>query len=222
MVQYYENKNDGYSDAMDRESFITVSEEVETQFTEKKSIFISSVFIIEDTDAASRALDEIRKKYPDATHNCYAYVLNNGAVQRFSDDGEPSGTAGMPILNVINKLGLTNVLVIVTRYFGGVKLGAGGLVRAYSQGAADVLRLAGKAVFVKGSRGTVETDYNDHSAVERMLLARGITVEDKAFGNGVIMRIVTKEPWEDIEKAVTDITGGGAICEFKENVFVKE
>ncbi len=222
MVQYYENKNNGFFDAMDKESFITVSEETETQFTEKKSVFISSVFIIESTDAVDRILESIRKKYPDATHYCYAYVLNNGAIQRFSDDGEPSGTAGMPILNVINKLGITNVLVIVTRYFGGIKLGAGGLVRAYSQGAADALRLAGKAVFVKGSRGTIETDYDDYSAVERMLISRGTAVEEKTFSNGVIMQIVTKEEWEELEKAVTDLTGGGALCEFKENVFVKE
>ena len=128
---------------MDKDTFITVGEECTYEFEEKKSIFIASVFVVTSKEQAQARVDELKQKYYDATHNCYAYVLRDGAYRKFSDDGEPSGTAGMPILNVIERLSLCNTLVVVTRYFGGIKLGAGGLVRAYSTAAAEVLTKAG-------------------------------------------------------------------------------
>lgn len=207
---------------MDKSSFITIADECSSEFTEKKSKFISSAFVAETVEQAEKIVAAVKARYPDATHNCYAYVTEKGVVQRFSDDGEPSGTAGMPILNVINKLLVTNVLVIVTRYFGGIKLGAGGLVRAYSQAAADVMTKAGKAIYVMGSRGTIEVDYDDYAVVERAILQMGCEIVKKSFDKGVVIEVITKKEWNEIETLITDMCRGGAICEFIENLYVKE
>ena len=109
----------------------------ETEFTEKRSRFLGHVRRVE-TEAEARAfLDEMRKKYYDARHNCWCYVLHEGGVVRYGDDGEPQGTAGQPMLNVFQREGVENVVCVVTRYFGGVLLGAGGLTRAYAKSAKD-------------------------------------------------------------------------------------
>ncbi len=207
---------------MDKDTFITVGEECTYEFEEKKSIFIASVFVVTSKEQAQERVDELKQKYYDATHNCYAYVLRDGAYRKFSDDGEPSGTAGMPILNVIERLSLCNTLVVVTRYFGGIKLGAGGLVRAYSTAAADVLTKAGKSIYVKGSKGIIDVDYDNLGLVERYLNSNGVTINDKTFGNGVTISVTTNKPWEEIENTVTDICAGGAICELEGNVWVKQ
>ena len=207
---------------MDKDTFITVGEECTYEFEEKKSIFIASVFVVTSKEQAQERVDDLKQKYYDATHNCYAYVLRDGAYRKFSDDGEPSGTAGMPILNVIERLSLCNTLVVVTRYFGGIKLGAGGLVRAYSTAAADVLTKAGKSIYVKGSKGIIDVDYDNLGLVERYLNSSGVTINDKTFGNGVTISVTTNKPWEEIENTVTDICAGGAICELEGNVWVKQ
>ena len=116
----------------------------ETEFTEKRSTFIGHVFPVETEEEARGRIDEIRKKYHDARHNCWCYVLKDGPT-RYSDDGEPQGTAGQPMLNVFQRQEVTNVCCVVTRYFGGVLLGAGGLTRAYGRGARDGLEAAGTA-----------------------------------------------------------------------------
>lgn len=207
---------------MDKDTFITVGEECTYEFEEKKSIFIASVFVVTSKEQAQARVDELKQKYYDATHNCYAYVLRDGAYRKFSDDGEPSGTAGMPILNVIERLLLCNTLVVVTRYFGGIKLGAGGLVRAYSTAAAEVLTKAGKSIYVKGSKGVIDVDYDNLGLVERYLNSNGVTVNAKTFGNGVTISVTTNKPWDEIENTVTDICAGGAICELEGNVWVKQ
>ena len=112
-------------------AYTTVLGASEAEFTEKKSRFIGRCFPVETEDEAFAVIADVKKRHWDATHNCYAFIVGeNGLTQRFSDDGEPSGTAGMPILDVIKQKGLTNTLIVVTRYFGGILLGAGGLVRA--------------------------------------------------------------------------------------------
>ena len=114
----------------------------EAEFTEKRSHFLGHVRRVE-TEAEARAfLDEMRKKYYDARHNCWCYVLHEGGVVRYGDDGEPQGTAGQPMLNVFQREGVENVVCVVTRYFGGVLLGAGGLTRAYAKSAKDALDAA--------------------------------------------------------------------------------
>ena len=119
----------------------TIKENTSAQIVEKKSKFIAHVFYIKSEEEAEKIIKEINKKYHDARHNCYAYSITNEkeTIERMSDDGEPSGTAGAPILNIIKKRNISNVLVIVTRYFGGILLGTGGLVKAYSQVAMDAL-----------------------------------------------------------------------------------
>lgn len=117
----------------------------EDEFTEKKSRFIGRTWPVESEEEALTRIQEMKKKHYDATHNCWAYILRDGAV-RFSDDGEPGGTAGMPILQVLQREGLYNVVCVVTRYFGGILLGAGGLVRAYTKGAKMAVDAAGKSM----------------------------------------------------------------------------
>ncbi len=117
----------------------------EDEFTEKKSRFIGRTWPVESEEEALTRIQEMKKKHYDATHNCWAYILRDGAV-RFSDDGEPGGTAGMPILQVLQREGLYNVVCVVTRYFGGILLGTGGLVRAYTKGAKIAVDAAGKSM----------------------------------------------------------------------------
>ena len=117
------------------ELYTTIEREAVAEFEEKKSIFIGHALPVRTEDEAAAFVKELKNKYRDATHNVYAYVLGDGTVQRYSDDGEPQGTAGMPVLDVIRKSGCTDTAVVVTRYFGGTLLGAGGLVRAYSHAA---------------------------------------------------------------------------------------
>lgn len=205
---------------MENDSFVTIANNSTIEFTEKKSIFIASAYLVKKESDVNEIIEKTKKQYIDATHNCYAYMLKS--TQRFNDDGEPSGTAGMPILNVITKMGLSNTLVIVTRYFGGIKLGAGGLVRTYSAAAAEVLLKAGKSIYVKGSRGTVEIDYNDFNTVERLLLRLDCEIENKTFDRGVEITFTTKDDWNSIAEAVNDACNGGALSEFVENIYIKQ
>ena len=117
----------------------------EDEFYEKKSHFIGRVWPVETEEAALEKIPQMKKQHYDATHNCWAYIIKDGAV-RFSDDGEPGGTAGMPMLQVLQREGLYNVCCVVTRYFGGILLGAGGLVRAYTKGAKIAVDAAGKSM----------------------------------------------------------------------------
>ena len=128
------------------EEFTTIEENVSTEIVEKKSKFIANFFYVETVGEAEKIIKEIKKKYFDARHNCVAYrVIENGQViEKSSDDGEPSGTAGAPMLNILQKNELANVLIIVTRYFGGILLGTGGLVRAYSGSLLDAIEKSKK------------------------------------------------------------------------------
>lgn len=204
------------------DSFITINNDAEIQYTEKKSVFIASAFTVQSEEDAQQKITAVRCKYNDATHHCYGYIIKGGVVKRFSDDNEPSGTAGMPILNVIEKSGITNTLVVVTRYFGGIKLGAGGLVRAYSASAAQALASAGRAVYVRGNRGIIEVDYDDFGAVERMLLQSGCIIKGKDFSNGVAISVETCGDWDKLSESVSDMCRGGAICEFSGYVYIKQ
>lgn len=207
---------------MQESGFTTINNTSEIRYTEKKSVFIAAAFTVQSDAQVQEKLAQVRRAYPDATHHCYGYVLMSGGIKRFSDDNEPSGTAGMPILNVIEKSGLCNTLVVVTRYFGGIKLGAGGLVRAYSTAASQALAAAERAVYIPGSRGVIEVDYDDFGAVERMLLQSGCTITGKSFGSGVSIVLETGCDWDKLAKDVSDMCRGGAICEFSEHIYIKQ
>ena len=161
------------------------------EIVEKKSRFIGIALNVDSPQQALDYVNSIKKKYYDARHNCYAYICgNDGQEKRFSDDGEPSGTAGKPMLDVLEGFGVTNCLVVVTRYFGGTLLGTGGLVKAYSSAAKEALENAGLAEEVCGIRGFITVDYNSVGKLNYILSAGGIYVLDTAYEENVKLDIV--------------------------------
>lgn len=175
-----------------------------------KSRFIGTAVPVENEDEAVQFIESIRKEFKDATHNCYAYVIGeNKNIQRYSDDGEPSGTAGMPILNVINQEGLINVAVVVTRYFGGVLLGAGGLVRAYTKGCKIGLEsgiIVDKNLYYDLN---FNLDYTLLGKMENELLKNNFIVKDKIYSDHVMFKLIVKEDeTEKIISLVNDVTSG--------------
>ena len=147
------------------ESYITVSGESVGEYSEKRSRFLATLRHTETEEQAAAFLAEMRSKYWDARHNCYAYSMSGGTLKRFSDDGEPHGTAGKPILDIIDGSGLTDIMIVVTRYFGGVLLGTGGLVRAYSAAAREAVANANR---VKMTPCTVYKASCGYSELERL------------------------------------------------------
>ena len=145
------------------EEFFTIKENVSTEITEKKSKFIANLFYINTKSEAEEIIKTVKKQYHDARHNCIAYrvIEDNKIIERFSDDGEPSGTAGAPMLDILKANKMCNVLIVVTRYFGGILLGTGGLVRAYSDVTLNAIELSHKVYMVKGVEMQVDIDYNN-------------------------------------------------------------
>lgn len=143
--------------------FQTIEENVTSELTEKKSRFIAHVFYVESVQEAEEIIKQMNKKYYDARHNCYAFSVctENGIVNRFSDDGEPSGTAGAPMLNVLTSQNLSNILVIVTRYFGGILLGTGGLVKAYTTATIEAINNAKIVTKERGLEIKIVVNYAD-------------------------------------------------------------
>ncbi len=164
------------------------------EIIEKKSRFIGQAFKVESAAEAEEKIAEISKKYWDARHNCYAYVIGeNSEISKCSDNGEPSGTAGKPILEVINGAGLTNVLIIVTRYFGGVLLGTGGLVRAYTQSAQAALANSEIGEMTFSQKLTLIVDYSKINTIQYYLGQKGITLHDTRYAADVQFDICVKE-----------------------------
>ena len=171
----------------------TLIKDAQDEFIVDKSRFIGHGRPCETEEAALQFLAEMRAKYKDATHNCYAYIIGpNMGVMRYSDDGEPGGTAGMPIIEVMKARGVTNAAVVVTRYFGGVLLGAGGLVRAYSQGAAAALNAAGVGVMHPTARYLIEISYPMLGRMDFFLKGQPVIVEDKTFTDVVTYTLVVR------------------------------
>ena len=164
----------------------------EDEFIEKKSRFIGRLWPVETEEAALEKIQEMKKKHYDATHNCWAYIIEDGAV-RFSDDGEPGGTAGMPMLQVLQREGLYNVVCVVTRYFGGILLGAGGLVRAYTKGAKIAVDAAGKSMKRVWSVLYVPCPYSWYERVKLTVDAFGGIIRSTEFGADVELEILVPE-----------------------------
>ena len=181
----------------------------ETEFTEKRSTFIGHVWPVE-TEAEARArVDEMKKKYHDARHNCWCYLLRDGPV-RYSDDGEPQGTAGQPMLAVFQKEGVTNVCCVATRYFGGVLLGAGGLVRAYTQSAKDALDAAGISVVRRWVELAVDCPYSFLERVKLACAAQGGAVGEIEYAAAVTVRALLPEGGvEAFQAQMTELSAGG-------------
>ena len=181
----------------------------EAEFTEKRSHFLGHVRRVE-TEAEARAfLDEMRKKYYDARHNCWCYVLHEGGVVRYGDDGEPQGTAGIPMLEVFRRAGVTNVVCVVTRYFGGVLLGTGGLLRAYTAAAADALADAGISEVRRWLACEVSTPYALYEPVRAAVAALGGVVQETQYAAAVtVCALLPEEAGEAFAAQVRDLTAG--------------
>ncbi|HIS58327.1 MAG TPA: YigZ family protein [Candidatus Limadaptatus stercoravium] len=166
--------------------YLTVDGVTENTVEIKRSKFIATLSHVESGEDAEAFVRAVRKRYPDATHNCYAYIADElGNETRFSDDGEPGGTAGQPMLEVLRKKGIVKAAVVVTRYFGGIKLGAGGLVAAYTDSVSEVLDAAGIRRMTECAEVTVECDYSDHSAIESALTRAGALRGEAVYGENV-------------------------------------
>lgn len=180
------------------EKYLSVSGECVTQKIIEKSRFITTSRHVAGEDEARSFIAEITKKYSDATHNCFAYISDNlGNFPRFSDDGEPQGTAGMPMLEVIKNKGLFEFAAVVTRYFGGIKLGAGGLVRAYSGSIAENLEAAQKVLYETCSESKIITDYSSVDTATRFFNENGADVIDAEYANEVVFTIAIKKSEEE-------------------------
>ena len=177
--------------------FFTIEEEkLEEEIVEKKSKFIGTLFYITSEEQAQDIIKKVKKQYFDARHNCFAYrvMTENGVVERFSDDGEPSGTAGGPMLNILAKNNLCNVLIVVTRYFGGILLGTGGLVRAYSDATTKVIESATLANETMGVEVEVVIDYNGLELLKYYCKNNNINIANTVYENNIKCYIeVTKE-----------------------------
>lgn len=165
----------------------TIKENIISELEIKNSKFIALLIKIDNSDITD-ILNNIKKSYPKATHYCYAYIYND--IEKSSDDGEPGGTAGLPILNVIKKENLNNILVVVVRYFGGIKLGAGGLVRAYTKSVTEALKSTNLVELIKGLKIELEFNYNDEKQINYIL--NNSKIIDKTY-NETIKYIVLIE-----------------------------
>ena len=190
-------------------SYKTVAKRAEAEFTEKRSRFIGYVCPVENEEQANAFITEIKQKHWDARHNVYAYILKDGNFKKYSDDGEPQGTAGMPVLEVIEKSGLSDVCVVVTRYFGGILLGGGGLFRAYTKAAKLGLEAAGAAEMALCTVLNLECDYAMHQKIVKLIEDFGGSVISEDFTDCVSLSFYVVSDDEDkIAEKIYDLSGG--------------
>lgn len=206
------------------DSIIFLKEGGEGYYEEKKSRFLAACYRIESEEEAVGLIEAAKKKYWDARHNCYAYVLGaNNELMRFSDDGEPSGTAGKPILEVLTARGIHNCLIIVTRYFGGTLLGTGGLVRAYQKSSIDAVDNSILARRTKGSRITISTDYSSAGKLQYAAQQNGWMLTDTIYAADVSLVIEVPMPERGrVVKETVQITSGKAVINEENDIDIEE
>lgn len=191
------------------------------EIEEKKSVFIANTAPVQTEEEALAFIESMKKKYWDARHNCYAYVIGQKAqIMRFSDDGEPSGTAGKPILEVLLGMEVRNLVVVVTRYFGGTLLGTGGLVRAYTQAAQAGMAASDIRTMRRGVVLNITTDYNGIGKIQYIMGQRNIAIEEPEYTDKVSLKV--KVPCEDekaISKEITEATAGKANIESEGHIY---
>ena len=203
--------------------YTTIYEEAQASFTEKKSEFIGHIAPVSTADEAVAFINRIKAENRKARHNVYAYVLREGNVSRYSDDGEPQGTGGVPVLDVINKSGLTDVCVVVTRYFGGIKLGAGGLVRAYTKAAKAALEAAGIVTRVLHQVVQVSIDYTLLGLILNQLRAGGYAIKDTLYTDVVTLLVWVPAPEaKDFCAACVEWTNSRCTLELKELAYLEK
>ncbi|MDE5770279.1 MAG: YigZ family protein [Ruminococcus sp.] len=190
-------------------NYFTVSEPVKASFTEKRSEFICHISPVKTNDEAVDFINSVRSEHRKAKHNVYAYILRNDNISRYSDDGEPQGTAGVPVLDVLQKRGLTDVCAVVTRYFGGILLGGGGLVRAYSHAVSIACDSAEIMNMCMCHRLKIKTDYGMYGKISHILPNFDTITVSSDFGSDVILEIlVLNEKLDALRKELTEITNG--------------
>jgi len=188
--------------------YLVPTKDADAEFTERRSRFIGHIFLTETEEEAIARLKQMRENYWDATHNVYAYIIKDGAT-RFSDDGEPGGTAGMPVLQILQRERIFNVTCVVTRYFGGILLGAGGLVRAYAHSAKIALEAAGKSVKRVWTKIYLPCPYSWYERLKIEIAAFGGVVEGTDFGADVSFDLLLPEQQvKPFLERVTDLSAG--------------
>jgi len=205
-----------------RKEYYTILDEAQDEFIERKSRFIGYIKPVANEDEAISFINDIKAKNWDATHNVYAYYIKDETeIQRYSDDGEPQGTAGLPVLEVIRKQGLQDVAVVVTRYFGGILLGASGLIRAYGKGAAAAIEVAGKVHKVLSKQIAVTVDYTDLGRVQNTLLNKEYVIENIVYTQDVeVLVLVPIGGVEALTALMTETTNGGCLIEEREEKYM--
>lgn len=192
----------------------TIARRCEARFIEKKSEFIGYLCPVQTEEQAVAFIEEIRAMHRKATHNCYAYILRENNAARHSDDGEPGGTAGVPIYEVLRKEGLTDVCCVVTRYFGGVLLGAGGLVRAYTKGAKDAVDAAQIKCMAEAVKLAVTVDYGLYGRLAQVFADFDARVEDERFADNVrIVLHIRAENSQKLTDKLVDVCNGAVSVE---------
>lgn len=200
----------------------TIKQYGEGEIVEKKSRFLGKIKQVETEEEALEFIESIKKQYWDARHNCFAYIIGTkGETVRCSDDGEPSGTAGKPMLEVLQNQELRNVVAVVTRYFGGVLLGTGGLVRAYTQATQEALKEAQVATMTPMAVMTVKTDYNAIGKIKYVLAKEEVPVLNEEYAVDVVVTMaVSLAEKERMIKKLIEVTNGKAVIEEKEQIFM--
>ena len=205
---------------MEEGSYLTLGGQGEIEYVERRSRFLAHARPVTTEEEALAFLEQIRSKYWDASHNVYAYSLREGQIRRFSDDGEPQGTSGMPTLEVLTKSGITDAIIVVTRYFGGVLLGAGGLVRAYSHAARMAVDAAEVLTMRPCTVGELRCDYTQYGKLAALLPAMEGVVEDTIFEADVCLKFhIPTELCARLDKQLADATCGQVAAEYGEEKF---
>ncbi len=189
--------------------YLTISQKAADEFVEKRSRFIGTACPVRTEEEALAFLAEMKTKYWDASHNVYAYILRESGIRRFSDDGEPQGTAGIPVLDTLKKAGVVDVAVVATRYFGGILLGGGGLIRAYSHTASIALAAAGKVTMKECLLLSAACDYSSYGRVQAAVPECGGVIDDTEFLENVTLRFhLEPSLLEALKRRLDDATGG--------------
>lgn len=198
-------------------SYITIANEFRTEYIIEKSRFIATIAPVSTEEEAQAFIQRISKEFWDATHNCTAYAIGpRQEQQRSSDNGEPSGTAGKPMLEVLKKTAITNVAVVVTRYFGGIKLGAGGLIRAYSHSVAKAVQEGPKLLIAPRQIVSLTIDYSYFGSVERQLQTLGLSYQP-SFTDTISLEIYVEPNFvSELETTITNLTGGNLLWELQD------
>ncbi len=191
------------------EGYITIKKQSHFEYEDRKSVFIGEAIPVSTEAEAIAFIDSVKKRYPDARHHVYAYVLRENSTMRFTDDREPQGTAGMPVLDIIRKNGCTDAVIVVTRYFGGTLLGTGGLVRAYTAAALGALEGAEIIRYDIYTSLEIAVSYSDYGKISTILSDTGFRTEDTVYDTGVrIVGSIIKSNLDNLKAGLVETTAG--------------